>query len=476
MSTTQRRRSRNRRKFKASVIVQPRTHADLLRQALHWFCSDDSFSELVRHGNVSWSAMQLVTLAVLWSWSDRSTLSAAFVDARDLALKMFGAVAVTTYQGMVGALRSYTAPLLTLFWRHLHARMERAAGKHWKIGLWLALAVDGSRFTTPRTAKNERAFAIRNYGHGKKAKTRKKWKNKKRRSKKISEPVKPQIWLTLIWHMGLKLPWSWRTGPSTASERGHLLEMLETQDFPKNTLFCGDAGFVGYDFWNTIHLRGHHFLVRVGANVRLLKRLGTARQHGNRVYLWPDHVARRGQPPLELRLIKFQGARAPVFLVTNVLSESDLSQRHAAQLYRLRWGVELQFRALKQTFGRTKLRSRTPENAIVELHWSIAGLTLVQLFAIKEQIIVDSPPAQSSVALALAAIQDAVRHWSREVHEPRAFIRRLQQATKDQYTRHGDKRARYQPKYKDEPCATAPIIKIATIKQRRAYKALQVAS
>jgi hypothetical protein len=476
MSKRQRRKKWNCRKRKASVVVQPKTHADLLRQALHWFGSSDSFSELVRHGNVSWSAMQLVTLAVLWAWSDRSTLTAAFVDARDLALKMFGAVAMATYQGMMGALRSYTETLLALFWRQLHARMERVAGKHWQIGLWLALAVDGSRFTTPRTAKNERAFAIRNYGHGRKAKTRRKWKNKKRRSKKISEPVKPQIWLTLIWHMGLKLPWSWRTGPSTASERGHLLEMIETQEFPENTLFCGDAGFVGYDFWNTIHLRGHHFLVRVGANVRLLKRLGTVRQHGNRVYLWPDTVARRGQPPLELRLIKFQGARAPVFLVTNVLSESDLSQRHAAQLYRLRWGVELQFRALKQTFGRTKLRSRTPENAIAELHWSVAGLTLVQLFAIKEQITVDSPPAQSSVALALAAIQDAVRHWSREVHQPRAFIRRLQEATKDEYTRHGEKRARYQPKYKDEPCATAPIIKIATTKQRRAYKALQAAT
>jgi Transposase DDE domain len=470
------RKSRNCRKRKASGVVQSKTHADLLRQALQWFGSNDSFSELVRHGNVNWSPLQLVALVVLWSWSDRSALTAAFADARDLSLKMFGGVAVRSYQGMMGALRSYTASLLPLFWRQLHARMEQVAGQHWRIGWWLALAVDGSRLTTPRTVKNERAFAIRNYGHGKKAKTRKKWKNKKRRSKKISEPVKPQIWLTLLWHMGLKSPWSWRTGPSTASERAHLLEMIETQEFPENTLFCGDAGFVGYDFWNTIHLRGHHFLVRVGANVRLLKRLGTVRQQGNRVYLWPDKVAHRGEPPLELRLIQFQGARAPVFLVTNVLSESELSQRQAAQLYRLRWGVELQFRALKQTFGRTKLRSRTPENAIVELHWSVAGLTLVQLFAIKEQIKIESPPARSSVALALAAIREAVRHWSREVHEPRAFIRRLQEATKDEYTRHGAKRARYQPKFKDEPCATAPIIKVATAKQRRAYRALQVAT
>src|SRR4029453_15708251 len=106
----------NRRKRNTNVAVRPRTDADLLRQALHWFGNNESFSELVRHGNVTWSAVQLVTLAVLWSWSDRSTLTAAFVDARDLALEMFGGVAVTTYQGMMGALRSYSAPLLALFW------------------------------------------------------------------------------------------------------------------------------------------------------------------------------------------------------------------------------------------------------------------------------------------------------------------------------------------------------------------------
>src|SRR5579872_3712267 len=370
MPKRQRSRSQSRsRKRNGRVAVQPKTHADVLRQAVNWFGSSDSFSELVRHGNVSWSAMQLVTLAAVWAWSDRSTLTAAFIDAKDLAVKMFGEVAVTTYQGMMGALRSYTAPLLVLFWRHLHARMEQVAGKHWQIGLWLALAVDGSRFTTPRTAKNERAFAIKNYGRGRKAKTRKKWKNKKRRSKKISEPVKPQIWLTLIWHMGLKLPWCWRTGPSTASERGHLTDMLQTVDFPKDTLFCGDAGFVGYEFWKAILDEGHSFLIRVGANVRLLKNLGTARGRCGLVYLWPNGVARNNQPPLVLRLLEFQGPRGKVYLVTNVLSDDELSMDQAGQLYRLRWGVELQFRTLKQTFRRSKLRSRTSENALAELHW-----------------------------------------------------------------------------------------------------------
>lgn len=475
MSKSRRKKSKKRGGV-GSRGKEPLTQAVLLRRALEWFATDSSLPELARHGNVTWTAVQLLSLAVLWAWSDRGTLTAAFDDAWQLAEKLFGLNTLRSYPGFTGALREYTAPLLGLFWPHLHARMEQAAKKHWRIGLWLALAVDGSRVTTPRTVSNEQAFAIPNYGHGRKTKSRVKWKNKRRRSKRLSEPVKPQIWLTLIWHIGLKTPWAWLTGPSTASERSHLLELLDTQKFPEYTLFCGDAGFVGYDFWNTIHQHGQHFLVRVGANVRLLKQLGTARCRHDLVYLWPNEVARKKQLPLILRLIQFQGPRGPIFLVTNVLSEKDLSLRQAAQLYRCRWGVELQFRALKQTFGRTKLRSRTAENAVVELHWSLVGLTLIQLFAVKEQIRVEKPPAQSSVALALRVIHEAMRNWGRVVHDPRELSRRLQTATKDSYQRRGSKQARYRPHLKDKPCATAPRVVPATRKQRRHYQALLTAA
>lgn len=46
--------------------------------------------------------------------------------------------------------------------------------------------------------------------------------------------------------------------------------MISEGSFPKNTLFCGDVGFVGYAFWQSIMDSGHDFLVRVGGNVRLI--------------------------------------------------------------------------------------------------------------------------------------------------------------------------------------------------------------
>lgn len=450
----------------------PQTQAVLLRRALEWFANGCHFTGVTLHGNVGWEPISLVVLAVLWAWSDQSTLTGAFEEALQLATEMFGEVAVTTYQGFTGAMRAYTDQLLPLVWSRMQMLMEGAGSEHWRIGPWLALAVDGSRVTTPRTASNEQAFSAQRYGHGKKARSRRKWKNKKRRSKRLSEPVKPQIWLTLVWHMGLQLPWCWRTGPSTASERNHLMELLKTVVFPIKTLFCGDAGFVGYEFWNAILEQQHSFLIRVGANVRLLKNLGAARERGGLVYLWPNEAARKKQPPIILRLLEFQGPRGKIYLVTNVLSEDELSLEQAGQLYRLRWGVELQFRSFKQTFRRSKLRSRTAENALVELHWSLVGLSLVQLFAVKEQIKVGSPPAQSSVALALSAIQGAMRHWSQTINDPKSLVRRLRDATKDPYRRTGSKRARYRPHTKDKPSATQPIIIQATPQQRRDYQTL----
>jgi Transposase DDE domain len=222
--------------------------------------------------------------------------------------------------------------------------------------------------------------------------------------------------------------------------------------------------------------RGHSFLIRVGANVHLLKNLGAARERAGLVYLWPDQVARKKQLLLVLRLLTFQGPRGKVYLVTNVLSERELSLQQAGQLYRLRWGAELQFRTLRQTFRRSKLRSRTPDNEVVELHWSLIGLSLVQLFAVKEQMKIDSPPAQSSVALALSAIQNAMRNWSREVNDPKALARRLCEATKDTYHRTRSKQARYRPDSKDKPSATQPSILKAAPRQRQHYRAMNIAA
>lgn len=452
------------------------TQSDLLRRSINWVLDDKKmFAELKMHGNTSWTPKYLVALAVLAAWSDGARMTDAFDQAKKLSQQMFSQVAIQTFQGMMRALAGSTAKLLPLLWLRLHKLMKEAGGKHFRIGKWLPLAVDGSRFTTPRTKSNEQAFSAKNYGKGKKAKSRSKWKNKKKRSQKLGEPVKPQIWLTLIWHMGLKLPWCWKTGPSTSSERHHLMEMLQTREFPKNTLFCCDAGFVGYELWKSILDAGHSFLIRVGGNVRLLKNLGYARTGNGIVCLWPDAAARRCEPPVALRLIEVKNKRGTMWLVTNVLSERELSTALLRRLYPLRWGVELQFRTVKQTFGRSKLRSRNSAHALAELDWSLVALTMVQLFAVREQIKLAEPPEHTSVSEALRAIRLAMLHWHEPARGKDKLTTRLQAATKDAYHRRSRKTGRYRPEIKDKPSATKPVVLQATRKQRQAYRDFQLA-
>lgn len=440
-------------------------NGETLRSAVTWVVNEESFQNLKFHGNTTWMVCDLIILAVLWVWSDHATLTGAFVEAHGWSLKMLGRAAVSSYQGLTGALVSVTSTLMPLLWARIHVLMERHGGEHWRVGGWLPLAVDGSRVSTPRTAPNEKAFCAPNYGRSASAKQRAKKRRQRGvvRRKRKQQPVKPQIWLTLVWHMGLRLLWCWRTGPSNSSERAHFQDVLKTEKFPEKTLFCGDAGFVGYDFWRLIAECGHHFLMRVGSNVTLLRKLGYVRESHGIVYCWPSKAARKKQPPLVLRLITMHFGRTPIYLVTNILDPRELSNETARQLYQLRWGIELQFRTIKQTFGRTKLRSKTPERALRELDWSLLGLWMIQLFAVKEQLAIGQPPTHSSAALAIHAIRDVFHHWSEIPTRGHSLKSKLQHAVTDHYHRSKkSKLARYRPDNKDKPHAGKPVILTAT--------------
>jgi hypothetical protein len=271
--------------------------------------------------------------------------------------------------------------------------------------------------------------------------------------------------------MGLRTPWSWKSGPSTCSERNHFAQMLNEQEFPENTLFCGDAGFTCYELWKAAIDRGHQILIRVGANVTLLRKLGYyAREREGIVYCWPSAQERRNQPPLTLRLIRFRLGRGEACVVTSVLENRRLSDKQALKLYRLRWGVELQFRALKQTFGRRKLRSKRPDRALVELDWALVGLAIIQLFALKEQLQLDEPPERSSISLAVRIVRETIDRWQETPAADETFAARLQMAVADGYQRTSSKKARYRHDFKDKPSAKQPKLRAATRQHKQWLK------
>ena len=108
------------RKIQAdTAVIKPArstefTYGELLRKALDWAINNRMFADIRLHGNIKWSPKQIVVLAVLWVWSDKRTLVRAFDHARRLSLTLFGDVAVTTYQGLTGALKTWSVKLLPI--------------------------------------------------------------------------------------------------------------------------------------------------------------------------------------------------------------------------------------------------------------------------------------------------------------------------------------------------------------------------
>jgi hypothetical protein len=279
----------------------------------------------------------------------------------------------------------------------------------------------------------------------------------------------PQMWLTLFWHVGTGLPWAWRTGPSDSSERQHLEEMLP--ELPENTLITADAGFVGYDFWSAVMAAGQSFVIRVGANVRLLRKLGYAREYDNTVYLWPDWAAGKRMPPLVLRMVWVHDGKQPMCLITNVLSKQRLSDRQMAHIYHARWGVEVFFRTFKQTFGRRKLRSHTPEHAKLEAEWSLVGLWAVCLLAQREIAQTRGDPCRLSPAGAIKAIQEVMSHYRNRPEEPQETLAWMfRHALQDDYQRRSSKAARAYPRKRQRGGAGLPHIATASKSQTSAAK------
>jgi hypothetical protein len=476
-SASKHRSSRARRKQRKQ---RKQDHnAQQIREAMHWLLSPGIFDGLAWHGNTSWVAAELVALTLLWIWSDCSQLTAAFDDARANAVKLLGRAALTTYQGLAGALQTWTPTLMPLLQIRLHELMEQIGPRHLRVGRWVAIAMDGSRATTPRTVSNEQAFCAQNYGQGKTARYRKKKTKGLRRRKNAQaqrQPQGPQIWITMLWHIGLGLPWCWKLGPSNASERQQVMDLIGSVHFLKNTLFVGDAGFVGYEFWKLIIEEGYDFLVRVGANVRLLENLGFyTQQKQGIVYCWPNAALSKKLPPLVLRLVTCRIGRKRVYLLTSVLEVSLLRPQEIKKLYEQRWGVELEFRALKQTFTRRQLRSRKSERALVEMEWSIFGMAVIELFALKQQLAAKpANPRKLSFAKSLRAVRQSLRHMSDRPDHLSDLTTLLQAAVVDDYERRRSKAARYQPQKKEKPSCGTPKVSRATAEHRKTLRQLDL--
>src|SRR5215468_8593957 len=439
-----------------------------IKQVIDWLLAPGVFANLRGSRVATWKPRLLAATALLWATSDLPTLQARFGQARKIITKVFrwqlapgGSV-----QGFLKMLSKWQPELLGVVIPHLRQQLRAGQPAQWETAGYVAFAADGSRVAVARTKSLEARFAPqrrsrRRRQHPPAARARRpKHRVAAARHKKATSP---QVWLTLLWHVGSGLPWAWRTGPSGASEREHLVAMVP--ELPAHALLVADAGFVGYEVWQTLLAAGHHFVSRVGANVRLLRQLGWVREHAQVVYLWPDYAARKHQPPLVLRLVVVQDGKQPVYLVTDV-PKTRLSDRQVAMIYGARWGVEVFFRTFKQTFGCRKLRSRSAANAQLELEWSLVGLWCICLLGRRELNASGQESARLSPAGALHAFQRTLREYRLRPDAPAETLwAQLQRARLDVYQRHSSKTSRAYPCKKRRPPIGLPHITLATEQQ-----------
>lgn len=471
-------------------FAQGRTFAQALSTAMAWLLAGVDWGAISLRADCQWSPRGLASAALLWAWSGETSLKERFAQALAVVRSWHcKAPRDTSYQAFMKLLVRWTEPLQACLVAALRKRMlEQVACGALRIAGFLVIGGDGSKLGLCRTSSNEGRFSPTKARRkskkrrGQKGRRRPKSRKARVRRAQAKKADSPQMSLTVLLLMALGIPWDFRLGASDSSERGHLLQMVS--GLPSDALVTADCGFVGYDFWAALLASGRHFVIRVGGNVRLLKKLGVARESEGIVYVWPNQAARRKQPPLMLRLVVLEGPRHPWYLVTSVLNPRRLSDRQVIQIYRQRWGIELFFRHFKQTYQRGKLRSHNAEHALCEAQWSLLGLWSMLLYAYHQRsqacpsVPRDSPPPslaprrapkhvpRASVIRVLRAFRKAMHRYDSRPQRGDSLAAQLRIAVLDKNGRR-DKRSRGHPRKKYEPPTKPPTILIATKSQRQ---------
>ena len=216
--------------------------------------------------------------------------------------------------------------------------------------------------------------------------------------------------------------------------------------------------------------------MRVGGNVKLLSETADIKKLGGGVVLcWPKDKMNSGEPPLRLRLIKVKVGKTKMWMLTSVLDPKRLSKKNIIRFYKMRWGIEVEFRGLKQTIDKRSLRCRNPQRLLAELDWSLRSMAVAELLAIREQIATAQADEsgkpydakECSLAKTMRALRDCMRNPNKYVSQEKRIYFRLSQATIQRYNNRTDKRARYRPKNPDHKPLGDPTIRKLNSQERK---------
>jgi len=275
----------------------------------------------------------------------------------------------------------------------------------------------------------------------------------------------PEMILCGLFHVATRSLWSFAHDVAKGSERALFALMLPC--LPKNSLVLADAGFVGWNTMTALIDAGQHFVIRAGANVKLLRELGHVKEHDGIVYLWPARQQKKELPPIVLRRVMVcDGKGRQMCLLTNVLNEERLSDQQIIELYKMRWHVEVSYRWLKESLHGRKMKSTSAQNARLEMDWTLMSLWTLTLISLAEGV----PGKDLSIAQTLRIVRVAMTH--RRIRNGQRLTAQLRRARRDCYTRQSDKSKRHWPRKGRIYRCGMPVARLANTQEIRQFQGI----
>jgi hypothetical protein len=131
---------------------------DCLKQALRWLLAGISWCSVKFRDDCSYTPRLLACTAMLWAWSNESTLADRFEATRSIAEFLFSLQhkLAGSYQAFIKLLHRWTSPLVALVQAALRQRMDVAPGVLLPSGLSRSaskMVMNGDIMVTPRAQK-----------------------------------------------------------------------------------------------------------------------------------------------------------------------------------------------------------------------------------------------------------------------------------------------------------------------------------
>jgi hypothetical protein len=216
-------------------------------------------------------------------------------------------------------------------------------------------------------------------------------------------------------------------GPCQGKETGETALLRSLLDrFQPGDICLGDCCFSSYFMLALLLVGGVDTVTRQHQRRRTDFRCGRRLSQGDHVVTWqrpqrPDWMDEEtyAQMPqtLEVREVQVEvavrGFRVRQFIVVTTLTDAkQYPKAEIAQLFRLRWHVELDLRNLKISLQLDDLRGKTPEMVRREIWGHFLAYNLIRKVMAQTALTCERLPRELSFAAALAAVVTAWDHAS----------------------------------------------------------------